>query len=82
MSTEFIGFSAAALTSQTGSGLIEFNDVLTNEGNHYSTLTSRFTCPINGFYYFYTNIQQQLDSTYDICYAYITKDGVDLALVE
>tara|TARA_B100000131_G_scaffold256577_1_gene251357 strand:- start:173 stop:805 length:633 start_codon:yes stop_codon:yes gene_type:complete len=40
------------VNSTTISGnYMSHNSVLTNNGNHYSTSTSKFTCPVAGFYY-------------------------------
>lgn len=31
---------------------VPFNRIITNIGGHYSTLTRRFTCPIDGVFFF------------------------------
>ena len=41
------------LTSAGPNEIIEFNQVILNNGGHFSTATSRFTAPISGIYYFH-----------------------------
>ena len=36
--------------------IIKFRLVMTNNGGHYNTSESVFTCPINGTYYFFFNL--------------------------
>ena len=38
-------------SSMLSGNYMSHNSVLTNNGNHYNTGTSKFTCPVAGFYY-------------------------------
>lgn len=51
---EFIGFSAWKSSPQeyVNEDVIEFDEILLNEGNHYDPTSSKFTCPVDiGVYY-------------------------------
>ena len=75
---DFIGFSVYSTSDQLpniGDDVI-FPGVTTNAGGGYSTDTSRFTCPVTGYYYFYFSLRTYLaNGGYDECLILILKDG-------
>ena len=59
--------------------IIRFPLVFTNNGGHYNTSDSVFTCPINGTYYFIFNLNSGQLSNGERTSAYIQRDGDKLA---
>ena len=55
--------------------IIKFPLVMTNNGGHYSTSDSVFTCPLNGTYYFTFSLYARYLSAGKRTAAYIKKDG-------
>ena len=54
-----VGFTAFTTSSQTpDNGMpVLFPSIISNIGDHYNDITSRFTCPYNGLYLFSLTIQ-------------------------
>jgi len=62
--------------SSTNVGLV-FDAVDHNIGNHYSTTTGRFTCPVDGVYFISFSIRLDfLASTYAWCYPFVNGSPV------
>ena len=77
--TEAVGFTAYEDTlgiDYSPGETIDFPHTTTNVGGHYSTATSEFTCPYNGFYMFSVSIM--CDDEDDLV-AQIMLDGTLLA---
>ena len=48
--TSFSAWASGGYTIR--SGIVKFNEVLSNPGGHYNSTTYKFTCPVDGMYYF------------------------------
>ena len=59
--------------------IIKFPLVLTNNGGHYNTSESVFTCPLNGTYYFTFSLYTADLSDGKVTSAYIQKDGEEIS---
>ena len=59
--------------------IISFPLVMTNNGGHYDTSESVFTCPLNGTYYFTFSLYTGLLKNGEHTTAYIQKDGEELS---
>tara|TARA_B100000925_G_scaffold197225_1_gene149302 strand:- start:57 stop:566 length:510 start_codon:yes stop_codon:yes gene_type:complete len=44
-----VDYGGSVYVSKTA-GIMEFDSIVENIGNHYSTSTYKFTCPVNGLY--------------------------------
>ena len=47
-----------AYESYTEGDVIRFENVLSNIGNAYNPITSRFTCPVTGYYFVNLSLQR------------------------
>ena len=63
-----VAFSAGVQKPQSVSkdGTIIFEDMKANNGDKYSPVTGKFTCPITGYYLFYFTIHRDHASKYDL----------------
>ena len=79
--TDFVGFSAYAINSQTPAigDVIELPGVVTNAGGAYNPSTSTFTCPTTAYYYICFNLY--LNNNYRDCHIDITMDDSMIAMV-
>ena len=57
------GMNANTFSTPTNSGTITYNHIMFNSGNHYSTSTGRFTCPVDGVYQFTHHVTARTSST-------------------
>ncbi len=48
----FAGFTVAKTSHQSSTGIVTFDNVITDVGGHFDTSSSRFTCQIPGYYLF------------------------------
>ena len=45
-----VDYGGPSSYASLSAGIIEFDNILENIGNHYSTSTYKFTCPVDGLY--------------------------------
>ena len=45
-----VDYGGPASYASISTGIIQFDNILENIGNHYNTSTYKFTCPVNGLY--------------------------------
>lgn len=73
-----MAFSAYATSDQqpnNGDG-VAFSGLITNAGSHYDGSTSRFTCPVTAYYYFYFSLYVHVDNPENVdCGIEIVLDG-------
>lgn len=84
MFTDYVAFAAYATSHQSpADGVdLQFAGVLTNAGDGYDSATSRFTCPLTGYYYFYFNLYVAMDEpNYDFCWVEMLMDETVMAEV-
>ena len=81
--SDYTGFSVFAGMDQMGGGVINFSQIITNEGGHFSTPPSQFRCPVDGFYYFFINLQANMNFAdgFELCQVQIKQDGFPIARV-
>ena len=60
---------------------IEFPSALTNEGDAFDPVTSRFTCPTTAFYYLYFNLFISMDPLFRECDVEMRVDDVPVVMV-
>lgn len=70
------GFTATKPKDGPSLGTINFQSLLSNTGNHYSLTTGKFTCGVDGVYFFSVTIVKE--STADHAWCYIRKNGQNL----
>lgn len=82
--TDFVGFAAYSTSNQSpDEGVdLQFRGLLTGAGGGYSTSSSRFTCPVSGYYYFYFSIYiLSQDPSYQRCDIEMVMDETVMAQV-
>ena len=58
---------------------IKFDGIVTNTGDHYSTVTGHFTCPRSGHYALFLNLTSE--KPFNDAYGNLVKEGQSLTLV-
>ncbi|XP_045172511.2 complement C1q-like protein 2 [Mercenaria mercenaria] len=70
---DIVAFTVTSPSNGAATKSLAFTTVVTNEGESYDTSTGRFTCSINGLYYFSLHIIKKRSSTIDVsgCHIYL-----------
>ena len=68
-------FSISLSNNWTAGGVIKFDLIVVNNGNHYDPSTGRFTAPVSGLYQICFGGRQDSDSAYQTSYADIRVNG-------
>ena len=71
----FSGFTVVKTANQVGTGVLTFDNVVSNVGGHYDATTHQFTCQIPGYYLFTFTIGA-INS--DNPHVTLVKNGVDI----
>ena len=48
----FTAFDSSGDTTYNAGDIIQFRNVLFDQGNHYDPFTGQYTCPVSGIYLF------------------------------
>ncbi|XP_045173185.2 complement C1q-like protein 2 [Mercenaria mercenaria] len=72
---DIVAFTVTSPSNGAATNSLAFTTVVTNEGNSYDTSTGRFTCSINGLYYFSLHIIKKRSSSVDASGCYINLNG-------